>query len=141
MRSATTKIVAASIVTALLVACGGAVSDEYERTEPYTVKAVDDHVSLVTLTELAVERVGIQTAEVTSEGKSLVVPSDAVFIDSDGLFWVYTNPSPLEFLRAQITLIREEGGRALLSDGPPVGTVVVTVGVPELYGAETEFGT
>ena len=141
MGTKTSRIVSAFLLAGLLAACGGTVSDEHERTEPYTVKPVDEHVSRVTLTELAVERVGIQTAEVTSEGTSLVVPSDAVFIDSEGLFWVYTNPRPLEFVREQITVVREEGGRALLSDGPPVGTVVVTVGVPELYGAETEFGT
>jgi ABC-type uncharacterized transport system auxiliary subunit len=134
-------IVAATVAAVMLAACGGAVSDEHERTEPYTLKPVNDHVSSVTLTEVAAERIDIQTAEVTSEGDSLVVPSDAVFIDAHGGFWVYTNPNPLEFVREQITVVREEGGLAILSDGPPVGTVVVTVGVPELYGAETEFGT
>ena len=33
-----------------------------------------------------------------------------------------------------------EGDRAILLDGPPVGTNVVTVGVAELYGADTGIG-
>ena len=135
------RIVVAPLGALLLVACGGAVSDEYVRTEPYSIEAVDDHVSRVILTESAAERLDIQTAQVGSQGTSLVVSSDAVFLDSEGTFWVYTNPEPLEYVRVQITIVDERDGRAFLSDGPGVGTEIVTVGVPELYGAETGFGT
>ena len=34
----------------------------------------------------------------------------------------------------------DQGTTAWLSAGPPVGTTVVTVGVPELYGAELGVG-
>jgi hypothetical protein len=68
------------------------------------------------------------------------VPNDAVFIDAHGGFWVYTNPEPLVFVRAPIDIVRETSTEAFLDDGPPPGTRVVTVGVPELYGSETDFG-
>jgi hypothetical protein len=63
-----------------------------------------------------------------------------VLVDPDGVFWVYTNPEPLVFLRQEITIAREERDRTFLSAGPPPGSDVVTVGVPELYGAEYEIG-
>jgi hypothetical protein len=69
------------------------------------------------------------------------VPYDAVYIDAHGGFWVYTNPEPLVFVRAPIDIVHETSSRAFLADGPPAGTRVVTVGAPELYGSETEFGT
>ena len=54
---------------------------------------------------------------------------------------MYTNPEPLVFVRAPIDIVRETSTEAILADGPPAGTEIVTVGVPELYGTETEFGT
>jgi hypothetical protein len=64
-----------------------------------------------------------------------------VYIDSHGEFWVYTNPEPLVYVRAPIDIVHETSTEAILADGPPAGTEIVTVGVPELYGTETEFGT
>jgi hypothetical protein len=43
-------------------------------------------------------------------------------------------------VRSAIDVASIEGDRALLTSGPPVGTTVVTVGVAELYGAETGVG-
>lgn len=124
-----------------LAACGGAVSDEYVREEPYSVESVEGEMPRITLTESAVERLGIETATVKSRGGELVVPYDAVFLDAHGDFWVYANPEPLVFVREPIDIVRETSDRAFLADGPPAGTDVVTVGVPELYGSETGFGT
>jgi hypothetical protein len=45
------------------------------------------------------------------------------------------------FVRAPIDIVHETSSQAFLADGPPAGTQVVTVGVPELYGSETEFDT
>ena len=67
-----------------------------------------------------------------------VIPYAAVLYDADGKTWVYANPGPRTFLRAPITVDRIDGDDAFLSDGPPSGTAVVTVGAEELYG--TEFG-
>ena len=127
----------------ILSACGEAVSDEYEIEEqPYTLEPVDGtDLSRVILSESAVVRLGIETSPVEGTGSRLIVPNDAVYLDAHGDFWVYTNPEPLEFVRAPIEIARETSSQAVLTVGPPAGTQVVTVGVPELYGSETEFGT
>ena len=133
--------------TLILGACGGAVSDEHIIEQPATVEEVEDgEVAHVTLTESAAERLDIQTVAVepSSSGPSrerLIVPSAAVYLTADGAFWVYTNPEPLVYVREEITVVREQGDQAFLSDGPPAGTEVVTVGVPELYGTETGNGS
>jgi len=96
----------------------------------------------VILTEQAAKRLGIETAPVREtqvQGKlRKVVPYAAVFYDLNGKTWVYTNPEPLTFVRANISVDYIEGDLAVLSEGPPSGTKAVTVGSPELYG--TEFG-
>lgn len=125
----------------IMTACGGSVSDEYVvQDKPYTLEPVEgEEVLRVILTEAAAEHVGIETVAVEQRGSRLVVPYDAVYIDAHGGFWVYTNPEPLEFVRAPIDIVRESSSQAFLAEGPPAGTQVVTVGVPELYGSETEF--
>jgi hypothetical protein len=50
---------------------------------------------------------------------------------------VYTNPAPLTFVRALIVVDHIDGDQAVLSQGLDSGTSVVTLGVSELYGAET----
>jgi hypothetical protein len=113
------------------------VAPEYE---PGTVEAIEgSDLSRVILEPDAARRIGLQTAEVEAEGQRLVVPQSAVWIDEHGDAWVYTNPEPLVFVRAQVEVARYVGRtEAVLSDGPRPGTTVASVGVPELIG--TEFG-
>ena len=67
-----------------------------------------------------------------------LVPYAAVIYDVNGGTWVYTKePNALSFVRQSITVDYIEGDEAFLTEGPPVGTEVVTVGGAELYGAET----
>ena len=130
------------LLASLLAACGGAVSDEHVIEQPASVEEVDDgEVARVTLTESAAERLDITTVAVEPAGKGLVVPSDAIYLTADGVFWVYTNPEPLVFVRHEINITDEQGGLAVLSAGPAAGTEVVTVGVPELYGTEVGNGS
>lgn len=72
--------------------------------------------------------------------QGLVVPYSAVVYGLHGETWAYTNPEPLTFIRHPITVEYIEGGQAFLSDGPPIGTSVVTVGAQLLYGADTGVG-
>jgi hypothetical protein len=131
-----------------LGACAEPPSDEHVVNEPVRVEEIqatdgpsqDDDVDRVILTPKAAERTGIDTVVVEKEGKRLVVPQAAILFDPQGRVWVYTNPEPLVFVRQEVKLAYEEGKRAFLSDGPPPGTRIVTVGVPELYGAEYEIG-
>lgn len=95
----------------------------------------------LTLTEHAIERVGIATAVIATDPQTgkLTVPYGAVLYDSSGKAWVYANPEPRVYVRQSITVQRINGDVAVLTDGPPAGTVVVTTGAEELLG--TEFDT
>ncbi len=97
----------------------------------------------VTLAAEAVKRLDIQTSvvrEAEVDGTlQKVIPYAAVLYDTEGDTWTYTSPAPQVFVRHHITVDRIVGDQAVLSDGPPAGTAVVTVGAAELYGAESEF--
>ena len=111
--------------------------------EPAKVEQVEGaDVSRLTLTAKAAERLGVQTKPLLA-GKvggtsRRVVPYSALLYDAKGDTWVYTNPAPLTYMRERVTVDYIEGDQAVLTDGPPEGTPVVTVGAAELYG--TEFG-
>jgi multidrug efflux pump subunit AcrA (membrane-fusion protein) len=98
----------------------------------------------LTLTEKAAERLDLQTAQVSEEQvdgtQRLVVPYSAVIYDLEGKTWIYINPEPLTYVREPVTIDYIEGDMVVLVDGPASGTAVVTVGVPELYGADTGIG-
>jgi hypothetical protein len=69
-----------------------------------------------------------------------LIPYSAVIYDTHGDAWAYTNPSALVFVRQLIKIEYIQGNTAYLSDGPAVGTAIVTSGVAELYGSETGVG-
>lgn len=79
-------------------------------------------------------RVELQLAG--SEEPQKIVPYSAVYYDTKGVPWVYVNTKPLTYERQRITVKRVVGNLAVLSDGPAVGTPVVTVGASLLYGTE-----
>jgi len=101
-------------------------------------------LSRVTLSERAAQRLGIETAEVSSEEIAgtprQIIPYGAVIYDSSGATWTYTSPEPLTFVRHPITINAIDGDRAVLSEGPEDGTAVVSVGAAELYGTEYKVG-
>jgi hypothetical protein len=142
MKRGNRAIAATSVIAALLLtACGGTVSDEHEINEPATVQHIEGtDLARVTLTRRAAERLDIQTAPVETDGSRIVIPSAAWFVQPDGTFWVYTSPEPLVFVRHKISVEHDDGARTFLIEGPSPGTQVVTVGVPELLGAEFEIG-
>jgi hypothetical protein len=72
--------------------------------------------------------------------QGLVIPYAALLYGINGETWAYTNPAPLTFVRQPITVDYIDGGLVYLLDGPAVGTEVVTVGAPELFGADTGVG-
>lgn len=132
---------ALALVAALaLAACGSAEGVETTE-EPIEVEEIaGTDLWRLTLSESAADRLDIQTATVESAGDGFVVPSAAVIIDPDGIYWVYTNPEPLVFVRHEIRPVHEEDLNAFFATGPEVGMSVVTTGVPELYGAEFGIG-
>jgi len=106
--------------------------------------------SKVILTQDAVRRLGIQTSQVqatpatSSAGAGLSgrtwIPYGALLYDQNGATWTFTNPAPLTYLRAKVSVDAIHGDQVLLKDGPPTGTTVVTVGATELLGAELGVG-
>ena len=94
---------------------------------------VFDRIRIKTSTVREVERFGGDTAR-------KVVDYAAVVYEPKGDTAVYTNPEPLVFVRQPIKVDYIDGDVAVLADGPPAGTAVVTVGTAELLGMEFGVG-
>ncbi len=121
--------------------CGGSSSSSEESSGPATVYEVDgSDLSRIELTADAVKRLGIATAAVVDSADGKVVPYSAVLYSATGETWVYTSPKALNFIRAEVVVTTIEGDKAFLSEGPAAGTAVATVGVTELFGAESGLG-
>jgi hypothetical protein len=105
-----------------------------------TMEKAGPDLNRLTLTDKAVERLGVTTVKVAKgEGSPLQVPYGALVYDANGKTWVYTNPEPRTYIRAAVTVDKIADNKVQLRSGPPAGTDVVTVGAAELFGAE--FGT
>ena len=146
------------VATLGLAGCseGAAGSPTDEKVIPAKVEAIPNQdVKKVTVTEQAAQRINVETTAVAMAPASLlpagttpspsltVVPYSAIVYDPNGVTWVYTVPEPLTYVRAKVvvaTVGGSKGTEAVLSDGLPVGTPVVTEGVIELYGAELGVG-
>lgn len=127
------------MVGILLAACSPK-STQTVKPKPAQVEAIGETgLKRVVLTEKAAERIGIQTIMV-DEMQQSKIPLSAVIYDVDGKTWVYTNPEQLTFVRQRISVERVDGAQALLLEKLPGGSNIVTVGVMELYGAETGVG-
>ena len=130
------------IIAALQLAACAQTPVKAGKIEPAKVEPIEgSDFKRVVLTEKAAERLDIQTALVREEQvdgtQRLVVPYAALIYGLKGETWAYTNPEPLVFVRQLISIDYIEGDLAVLLEGPPAGTAVVTVGGALLYGAET----
>ena len=118
--------------------------DHHDFEHPSDVEDIEgSDFSRVIFTERAMERIGVQTAEIIEENYSpiqKVVPYSALLYGPEGQTWIYTCPQPRTFVRYVVDVDRIEGDKVYLNDSPPAGTKVATVGVAEIYGAEMEIG-
>lgn len=110
---------------------------------PAKVEAVKgSDAARVTLSAQAARRLGIRTTAIVTERRGgrqrAVVPFSAVLYDAHGETFAYTSPEHLVYVRRPIRVASIAGRVATLRAGPPAGTMVVTVGAPELLG--TEYG-
>ncbi|MGH3328994.1 MAG: hypothetical protein ACRDPT_14590 [Streptomycetales bacterium] len=144
-------VACALVAGVLLAACGQSAESKETTTD---LSAAEIHpvpgsdLARVTMTERAVERLGVQTTAVElsrvpvdptggdAKAERKVIPYSAVLYDPDGHTWAFTNPDGRNYIRAAIDVDYVDGDVAVLSDGPAVGTEVVTLGAAELYGAE-----
>jgi hypothetical protein len=126
-----------------LSACGEAstgydyeTATHHEPAKLEPIKGTD--VQRVIFDAVAAKRVGLQTAPIRQNGEEKIMPYAAVILDAEGNTYAYTAPEPLTYVRKEIEVDRVDGNSAVLSDGPPAGTKVVTVGAAEVYGTEFE---
>ena len=138
-------VVVLVIASVQLSACAQTAAVTASKVAPAKVERIEGtNLNRLTLIAEASKRLNIQTAPVrdaqVSGVQRKVIPYAAVLYDTQGNTWAYTNPEPLRFVRQSIKIDRIEGDLAVLTDGPPSGTAVVTVGVAELFGIEFGVG-
>ena len=130
-----------------LSACSPAATAAATKPKPYKVdkeegtaltrvrveQKVFDRIQFKTSTVREVERFGGDTAR-------KVVDYTAIVYEPKGDTAVYMNPSPLVYVRKPVKVDYIDGDLAVLADGPPAGTAVVTIGRAELLGMEFGVG-
>lgn len=137
--------VALVVLTVWAASAGSGGEAEASHGSPAVVEHVDgSDRAWVGMTEEAVDRIGLEIAPVRlapgSSGR-LIVPYAGLVYGADGTTWVYAaDDSGLRFRRVVVTVHSAEARRAVLLDGPRVGTVVAGRGSAELYGSEFEVG-
>jgi len=139
------RIMAVVMILALfsLWACEKNHNDHESEHPSKLVEIEGSDLTMIILTQKAIERIGLQTAMVTEMHHSpvrLIVPYSSILYDAQGQVWVYTSPKPFTFVRHKVEVDFIEGDFVYLLEGPPVGTKIVTVGATEVYGAEFEVG-
>jgi len=140
------RVVALVIVGLSLTACQRGSEAHDDESPAKIVHANGSQLSRVILSANAIERIGLKTDQVREQRVSRsasprkVVPYAALIYDLHGETWIYTNPEPRIFVRHRISVDYIDGDLAVLLEGPPPGTAVVTVGVAQLFGTELGVG-
>ncbi|MDR7158796.1 hypothetical protein [Arthrobacter sp. BE255] len=99
-------------------------------------------IARITLSQRAIDRLQLltDTAKPDPGGAGVLLPYAALLYDAQGKTWVYVNPEPRVYERQAVTVTKVEAGAVTASAGPAAGTVLVTVGAAELFGAEFNTG-
>jgi hypothetical protein len=131
---------AACLAALSAAACAEVESAAVEGYEPAHLEEIDGTAAKrVIFTAEGMRRTGLETERLQRTGGRTVAPYASLIYDATGKTFVYTSPAPRTFVRAEVDVDRISAGRALLADGPPPGTVVVTTGAAEVYGTELEI--
>ncbi len=132
----------ALLVMSITAGCTPAKPTTTKHYEPYSVETptASPQAKVVKFTEESAARAGLQTVPVEQDGPNAVVPSSALIIDKAGAIIVFIAPAPLTYQRVAVDLVKDDGTKAWLSKGPAAGTLVVTVGSNQVWGAEQGVG-
>ena len=146
-------IAIALLATGLLLSATMASFGEEDEAEHDDNVQVEDtpgtDAKTLIFTEAAMSHLDVQTApveevEASREGKDvgrrLAVPHSALVYDAEGEPWVYVSSAPDTFLRKHVAIDFMDDDHIFLTRGVAAGENVVTVGVPELRGAEFGVG-
>jgi len=140
IRSGSRALVAGLVLGSLsLTACNEVETASPEAYQPASLSPPDESgLKDVTLTEVAVERIELKTDVVEAEGRYLEIPVAALIYDGKGQTWDYTviSADQRRYRRAKVVYVRQDDNDVLLSKGPKPGTLVVTQGATQVYGAE-----
>jgi hypothetical protein len=130
-----------AIVRSLEEVAGGWMGQVVEAPDPEeATKALYFLVEASQSGFVANQAVLVEISMLSSGTEQKVIPYAAVLYDLQGETWVYTRPEPLVYVRAPVIVDYIDGDVAVLSEGPPAGTQVVTAGASELFGAESGIG-
>ena len=147
MESSTGRKVGATLVVALLAiapsACKQAEAVEVEHYQASKITpAKDGGHPTVTLTKLGAEQIGLETVAIAKAPNGQTsIPYAALLYDAHGgQPYVFVNTEGLSFHREDVTVDKVTDDMVELSAGPAAGTRVVTTGLPQVHGAELEFG-
>ena len=105
---------------------------------PAHTEKLEDGTSEIILSSKAAERLDIQTLSVSKT--EWTIPYSAVVYDVYGKTWVYENSEPLTYGRKEISIRDVVDLEVVLYEQLQHDIVIVTVGVPELYGVEVGIG-
>ena len=136
-------LVIAVSAACLTASCASGLAGEASaKITPARVEAtLDAKIKKITLTPKAAERLGIQIDEVRVDPSGRrIVPYASVLYDLTGKTWVYISADPLTFFRGAVEIDTIKGDNVYLTDGPPAGTKVLAVGVPQVFGSEVKVG-
>lgn len=134
----------AAVFALFLAGCGSA--GAAAPPDPAALKPVaGSSVQQVQLSGQAMHRIGLRTQPVQaapgagSAAARRQIPYSAVVYDTEGSTWAYVSAGDRTFVRQRIAINDIEGNTAVLTAGPAVGVLVVTVGAPELLGTEYDI--
>lgn len=138
---------AALALLAGLSACSNDAAATAKARDPFVIeKGAGTAPPLLRLEPRAVERLALRTEPAggafTDAGIDYAgtVPYTGLLYQPDGQTFVYTNPEPLVFVRASVTVLDIVADVVRLSAGPAAGTPIVTAGAAELMGVEFGVG-
>ena len=123
------------------IGCGKADSPATDGESPAAVTSITgSEVKRVTLTLDAEERIGLTLTPVTTKTELSSVPYGALLYDPSGKTWIFVQVANHAFERRSVDVSSIVGDVVSLRSGPRPGTLVVSVGATELYGAEIGVG-
>ena len=152
MRGRQWTIAAALLAAGLLLSGGASLGEEDEGIADDAVRVEDTpgtEAKTLVFTDEAKAHLDIQTEPVreieasregAAVGPRVAIPHSAVIYDAEGDTWVYVSPAPDTFIRKHVVIDFMNADHIFLSSGVTANDTVVTVGVPELQGAEFGVG-
>jgi hypothetical protein len=142
-RSGPGRLVASGLVVlaaGLTASACAEVESNVRETYPYKVEPIKgSDIPGVRMEDKTAALLPVETTTVRRAGKRKIVPHEALIYNPDGESFVYTKPKAETYVRAPVKTVRVEDDEAVLSDGPPAATTIVTTGAAELLATEYEI--